>query len=100
MSNSTATVYTSQRDTPVGLRSAGGYPLLREARDAGHSPGDGFSIRTTQLDGMMTQNLRGTPRRVQQLLNDPSENPLQGQESPAQIGQGDWQALFEATEKQ
>jgi hypothetical protein len=76
-------------------------PYLREARRRWAQPG-----RRVPVPGRpcwtewITQNLHVTPRRVQQLLNEPSEVSSQGQKAPCRLGKGDWQALFEATEKQ
>jgi hypothetical protein len=76
-------------------------PYLREARRRWAQPG-----RRVPVPGRpcwtewITQNLHVTPRRVQQLLNQPSEISSQGQKSPRRLGKGDWRALFKATEKQ
>jgi hypothetical protein len=48
----------------------------------------------------ITQNLHVTPRRVQQLLSEPSEISSQGQKAPRRLGKGDWHALFKLTENQ
>lgn len=76
-------------------------PFLREARRRWAQPG-----RRVPVPGhpswteWITQNLHVTPRRVQQLLNGPSEIPSQGQKAPRRLGKGDWRALFKLTEKQ
>ncbi len=76
-------------------------PYLREARRRWAQPG-----RRVPVPGRpcwtewITQNLHVTPRRVQQLLNEPSEVSSQGQKAPAKLGKGDWRALFKLTEKQ
>jgi hypothetical protein len=76
-------------------------PFLREARRRWAQPG-----RRVPVPGRpcwtewITQNLHVTPRRVQQLLNQPSEISSHGQTAPAKLGKGDWEALFKATEKQ
>jgi hypothetical protein len=76
-------------------------PYLREARRRWTQPG-----RRVPVPGRpcwtewITQNLRVMPRRVQQLLNEPSEISSQGQKAPRRLGKGDWRALFKATEKQ
>jgi hypothetical protein len=76
-------------------------PFLREARRRWTQPG-----RRVPVPGRpcwtewITQNLHVTPRRVQQLLNEPSEIPSQGQKAPRRLGKGDWRALFKLTEKQ
>jgi hypothetical protein len=48
----------------------------------------------------ITQNLHVTPRRVQQLLNQPNEISSHGPTAPCKLGKGDWRALFKLTEKQ
>ena len=76
-------------------------PYLREARRRWAQPG-----RQVPVPGRpcwtewITQNLHVTPRRVQQLLNEPSEISSQGQKQPHRLGKGDWRALFKLTEKQ
>jgi hypothetical protein len=76
-------------------------PYLREARRRWAQPG-----RRVPVPGRpcwtewITQNLRVTPRRVQQLLNEPSEISSQGQKAPPRLSKGDWRALFKLTEKQ
>ncbi len=76
-------------------------PFLREARRRWAQPG-----RRVPVPGRpcwtewITQNLHVTPRRVQQLLNEPSEISSQGQKAPRKLGKGDWRALFKLTEKQ
>jgi hypothetical protein len=76
-------------------------PYLREARRRWAQPG-----RRVPVPGRpcwtewITQNLRVTPRRVQQLLNQPSEISSHGQTAPCKLGKGDWRALFKATENQ
>ncbi len=76
-------------------------PFLREARRRWAQPG-----RRVPVPGRpcwtewITQNLHVTPRRVQQLLNEPSEVSSQGQKAPRRLGKGDWRALFKLTEKQ
>jgi hypothetical protein len=76
-------------------------PYLREARRRWAQPG-----RRVPVPGRpcwtewITQNLHVTPRRVQQLLNQPSEISSHGQTAPCKLGKGDWRALFKLTEKQ
>jgi hypothetical protein len=76
-------------------------PYLREARKRWAQPG-----RRVPVPGRpawtewITQNLHVTPRRVQQLLNEPSEISSQSQKVPHRLGKGDWRALFKLTEKQ
>jgi hypothetical protein len=76
-------------------------PFLREARRRWAQPG-----RQVPVPGhpcwteWITQNLHVTPRRVQQLLNEPSEISSQGQKAPPRLSKGDWRALFKLTEKQ
>jgi hypothetical protein len=76
-------------------------PYLREARRRWAQPGRRVPVpgRPTWTQ-WITQNLRVTPRRVQQLLSEPSEISSQGQKTPPRLGKGDWRALFKATEKQ
>jgi hypothetical protein len=76
-------------------------PYLREARRRWAQAG-----RRVPVPGRpcwtewITQNLHVTPRRVQQLLNEPSEISSQGQKAPRRMSKGDWRALFKATERQ
>jgi len=76
-------------------------PFLREARRRWAQAG-----RRVPVPGRpcwtewITQNLHVTPRRVQQLLNEPSEISSQGEKSTRRLGKGDWRALFKLTEKQ
>ncbi len=76
-------------------------PFLREARRRWAQPG-----RRVPVPGRpcwtewITQNLHVTPRRVQQLLNEPSEVSSRGQKSQGRLSKGDWRALFKITEKQ
>lgn len=76
-------------------------PYLREARRRWAQAG-----RRVPVPGRpcwtewITQNLHVTPRRVQQLLNEPSEIHSQGEKSPRRLGTGDWRGLFKLTEKQ
>lgn len=76
-------------------------PFLREARRRWAQPGRRVPVpgRPTWTQ-WITQNLHVTPRRVQQLLSEPSEISSQGQKAPASLGKGDWRALFKITEKQ
>jgi len=76
-------------------------PFLREARRRWAQPGRRVPVpgRPSWTE-WITQNLHVTPRRVQQLLNEPSEIPSQGQKAPPRLGKGDWRALFKLTEKQ
>ncbi len=76
-------------------------PYLREARRRWAQPGRRVPVlgRPTWTQ-WITQNLRVTPRRVQQLLSEPSEISSQGQKAPPRLGKGDWRALFKRTEKQ
>lgn len=59
-----------------------------------------YSNRQCPRTQWITQNLHVTPRRVQQLLSEPSEISSQGQNAPSRLGKGDWRALFKLTEKQ
>jgi hypothetical protein len=76
-------------------------PYLREARRRWAQAG-----RRVPVPGRpcwtewITQNLHVTPRRVQQLLNEPSEISSRGQKAPGRLSKGDWRALFKLTEKQ
>jgi hypothetical protein len=76
-------------------------PFLREARRRWAQPG-----RQVPVPGRpcwtewITQNLHVTPRRVQQLLSEPSEISSQGQKAPPRLSKGDWRALFKLTENQ
>lgn len=74
-------------------------PYLREARRRWAQPGRRVPVpgRPSWTE-WITQNLHVTPRRVQQLLNEPSEVSSQGQKAPPRLGKGDWRALFKATE--
>jgi hypothetical protein len=76
-------------------------PFLREARRRWAQPGRRVPVlgRPSWTE-WITQNLHVTPRRVQQLLNQPSEIPSQGQKAPRRLGTGDWRALFKLTENQ
>ena len=76
-------------------------PYLREARRRWAQPGRRVPVpgRPSWTE-WITQNLHVTPRRVQQLLNEPSEISSQGQKAPRRLGKGDWRALFKLTEKQ
>jgi hypothetical protein len=76
-------------------------PYLREARRRWSQPGRRVPVpgRPTWTQ-WITQNLHVTPRRVQQLLSEPSEISSQGHKAPAKLGKGDWRALFKLTEKQ
>jgi hypothetical protein len=76
-------------------------PYLREARRRWAQPG-----RRVPVPGRpcwtewITKNLHVTPRRVQQLLNQPSEISSHSQTAPCKLSKGDWRALFKLTEKQ
>jgi hypothetical protein len=76
-------------------------PFLREARRRWAQPG-----RRVPVPGRpcwtewITQNLHVTPRRVQQLLSEPSEMVFARSKGTAKLSKGDWHALFKATEKQ
>lgn len=76
-------------------------PYLREARRRWAQPG-----RQVPVPGRpcwtewIRQNLHVTPRRVQQLLSEPSEISSQGQKAPPRLSKGDWRALFKLTENQ
>jgi len=76
-------------------------PFLREARRRWAQPG-----RQVPVPGRpcwtewISQNLHVSPRRVQQLLAEPSEISSQGLKAPPRLSKGDWRALFKATEKQ
>jgi len=76
-------------------------PYLREARRRWAQPGRRVPVpgRPSWTE-WITQNLHVTPRRVQQLLNEPSEVSSQGQKAPRRLVKGDWRALFKLTEKQ
>ena len=76
-------------------------PFLREARRRWAQPGRRVPVpgRPSWTE-WITQNLHVTPRRVQQLLNEPSEISSQSQKVPRRLGKGDWRALFKLTEKQ
>lgn len=76
-------------------------PYLREARRRWAQPGRRVPVpgRPTWTQ-WITQNLHVTPRRVQQLLSEPSEISSQGQKASRGLGKGDWRALFKLTEKQ
>jgi len=76
-------------------------PFLREARRRWAQPGRRVPVpgRPSWTE-WITQNLHVTPRRVQQLLNEPTEISSQGQKVPRRLGTGDWRALFKLTEKQ
>ena len=75
-------------------------PFLREARRRWTQPG-----RRVPVPGRpcwtewITQNLHVTPRRVQQLLNEPSEISSQGQKAQGTLSKGDWRSLFTLTER-
>ncbi len=76
-------------------------PYLREARRRWAQPG-----RQVPVPGRpcwtewIKQNLRVSPRRVQQLLSEPSEISSRGQKALPRLTKGDWRALFRLTEKQ
>jgi hypothetical protein len=76
-------------------------PYLREARRRWSQPG-----RQVPVPGRpcwtewIKQNLHVTPRRVQQLLSEPSEISSRGRKAPPRLSKGDWRALFQLTEKQ
>lgn len=76
-------------------------PYLREARRRWAQPG-----RQVPVPGRpcwtewITQNLHVTPRRVQQLLSEPSEISSRGQKAPPRLSKGDWRALVKLTENQ
>jgi hypothetical protein len=76
-------------------------PFLREARRRWAQPGRRVPVpgRPSWTE-WITHNLHVTPRRVQQLLNEPSEISSQGQKAPGRLSKGDWRALFKLTEKQ
>jgi hypothetical protein len=76
-------------------------PYLREARRRWTQPGRRVPVpgRPSWTE-WITQNLHVTPRRVQQLLNEPSEISSRGQKAPPRLGKGDWHRLFKLTEKQ
>jgi hypothetical protein len=76
-------------------------PYLREARRRWAQPGRRVPVpgRPSWTE-WITQNLHVTPRRVQQLLNEPSEITSRGQKAPPKLGTGDWRSLLKATEKQ
>ena len=78
-------------------------PYLREARRRWAQPG-----RQVPVPGRpcwtewIKQNLHVTPRRVQQLLREPSEISSQGQKAltvvPPKLRAGDWRSLLKVTE--
>ncbi len=78
-------------------------PYLREARRRWAQPG-----RQVPVPGRpcwtewIEQNLHVTPRRVQQLLREPSEISSQGQKTlavvPPKLRAGDWRRLLKVTE--
>ena len=78
-------------------------PYLREARRRWAQPG-----RQVPVPGRpcwtewIRQNLHVTPRRVQQLLREPSETISQGQKTlpvvPPKLHAGDWRRLLKVTE--
>ena len=76
-------------------------PYLREARRRWTQPGRRVPVpgRPSWTE-WITQNLHVTPRRVQQLLTEPSEISSQSQKVSRRLGKGDWRALFKLTEKQ
>ena len=76
-------------------------PYLREARRRWTQPGRRVPVvgRPSWTE-WITQNLRVTPRRVQQLLAEPCEISSQGQKALRRLGKGDWRALFKLTEKE
>ena len=76
-------------------------PYLREARRRWAQPGRRVPVpgRPSWTE-WITQNLHVTPRRVQQLLNEPSEISSRGQKASPKLGKGDWRALFKLTERQ
>lgn len=76
-------------------------PYLREARRRWAQPG-----RQVPVPGRpcwtewIKQNLHVSPRRVQQLLSEPSEISSRGQKAPSRLSKGDWRALIKLTERQ
>jgi len=76
-------------------------PYLREARRRWAQPG-----RQVPVPGRpcwtewIKQNLHVSPRRVQQLLSEPSEISSRGQKAPPRLSKGDWRALLKLTERQ
>lgn len=76
-------------------------PYLREARRRWAQPG-----RQVPVPGRpcwtewIKQNLHVSPRRVQQLLSEPSEISSRGQKAPPRLSKGDWRALLKLTESQ
>ncbi len=76
-------------------------PYLREARRRWAQPG-----RQVPVPGRpcwtewISQNLHVSPRRVQQLLAEPSEISSQGLKAPPRLSKGDWRSLFKLTENQ
>lgn len=76
-------------------------PYLREARRRWAQPGRRVPVPgRPSWSEWITQGLHVTPRRVQQLLSEPSEISSRGQKVPRSLGKGDWRALFKRTEKQ
>lgn len=75
-------------------------PYLREARRRWAQPG-----RQVPVPGRpcwtewIKENLRVSPRRVQQLLSEPCEISSRGRTAP-RLSKGDWRALFKLTERQ
>jgi DNA (cytosine-5)-methyltransferase 1 len=101
---------TTLSDTELAQKCVEGFrklreliPYLREARRRWAQPG-----RRVPVPGRpcwtewVTQNLHVTPRRVQQLLNEPSEISSQGQKTlvvaPPKLRTGDWSSLLKVTE--
>ncbi|HEV2289920.1 MAG TPA: hypothetical protein VGR81_13330 [Candidatus Acidoferrales bacterium] len=76
-------------------------PYLREARRRWAQPG-----RQVPVPGRpcwtewIKQNLHVSPRRVQQLLSEPSEISSRGQKAQSRLAKGDWRALLMLTENQ
>src|SRR5208283_4455236 len=76
-------------------------PYLREARRRWAQPGRRVPVpgRPSWTE-WITQNLHVTPRRVQQLLNEPSEISSHGRKAPRRLSKGDWRALLKISENQ
>jgi hypothetical protein len=78
-------------------------PYLREARRRWAQPGRQVPVvgRPCWTE-WIKQNLHVTPRRVQQLLREPSEVSSQGQKTlpvvPPELRAGDWRRLLKVTE--
>lgn len=76
-------------------------PYLREARRRWAQPGRQVPVPGRPCwSEWIKQNLHVSPRRVQQLLSEPSEISSRGRRAPPRLSKGDWRALFKLTESQ